>query len=110
MSVFPLYDNLIKHIPKKDLTIKQKQKIISDISNIDDNTKELIYVLIQFYYKNNDKINDELPYNGEKTEVSNRLYDVSWNLVDLPIPLRQILYKFISLHMKQKEEDIKRDV
>jgi len=31
-------------------------------------------------------------------------------LSDLPIPLRQILYKFISLHIKNKNDEIKREI
>lgn len=114
MSVFPLYDNLIKDLPKKDLTIKQKNHFIKIIGVIDDNnTKELIYVLIQFYFKNNSldstidsTLEYELPYKGKKTvcENKNNLYDITWDLLDLPIPLRQIIYKFISLHIKQMEE------
>ena len=114
MSTFPLYDNLIKDISTVDLTIKQKNTIVKSISKLDDNTKELIYVLVQYYFKKNEnigkKIDDSLPYSGDKKQIKNNkiLYDVSWNLTDLPIQLRQILYKFITLHLKQKEEDIKR--
>ena len=113
MNFFPLYNNLIKDIPKKDITAKQKDEIIKNISKIDDNTKELIYVLIQFYCNNNEKTKNNIPYNGNKKESINKnvgIYDITWNLAELPIPLRQILYKFISLHMKQKDEDINREI
>jgi hypothetical protein len=112
MSLFPLYNNLIKDIPKKDLTTKQKDFIIKNIDNIDDNAKELVYVLIKFYSNNENKDNTEnLPYKGLKDnfDKNTELYNITWNLLELPITLRQILYKFISLHMKQKEDEIKRE-
>ena len=49
MSSFPLYDNLKKDIPKKDLTIKQKEELINSVLKMDNNAKEIIYVLIQYY-------------------------------------------------------------
>jgi hypothetical protein len=113
MSGFPLYDNLNKNIPKKDLTVKQKEEVVNIINNVeDDNTKELIYALIQFYYTNNSgSPKDSIPYSGDKCESKDKkLHNIAWSLSDLPIPLRQILYKFMSLHMKQKEEELKRDL
>ena len=49
MSTFPLYDNLIKDVQKKDLTIKQKDEFVDKIKVIDNNGRDLVYALIQFY-------------------------------------------------------------
>ena len=111
-STFPLYENLIKNIPKKDLTIQQKEQIIKNINTINDNGKELIFVLIKIYYNKNDsKKNLEIPFNGEKS-ISNMDDNISttikWNFLDFPIPLRHILYNFIEMHMIEQQEENKR--
>ena len=54
MSGFPLYDNLIKDLPKKDLSAKQKTEFVENIKLIDDSGKELLYALVQFYYINSE--------------------------------------------------------
>jgi hypothetical protein len=111
MSSFPLYDNLKKDLVKKDLTAKQKQELLDNIIKLDNNTKEIIYVLIQYYSIDVDSNKDSniIPYNAiEKSTENKELFDISWSITDIPIPLRQMLYKFITLH-KQKEEEVKRD-
>ena len=111
MSSFPLYDNLKKDIPKKDLTIKQKEELINVVLKMDDNTKEIIYVLIQYYNSecNTSKYSDDIPFNAIKKENSATDCDVSWSLTDIPIPLRQMLYKFMLADMKSKAEELPRD-
>lgn len=111
MSSFPLYDNLKKDIPKKDLTIKQKEELINSVLKMDNNAKEIIYVLIQYYnaeYTVN-KYSDDIPFNAIKKQNSPLECDISWSLTDIPIQLRQILYKFMLLHIKNKAEEITRD-
>ena len=105
-SFLPLFDNLNKNIPKKDLTKKQKEEFIKNISKIDDNALELIYVLINFHYKNTEGNFTELPYNMSKNQNDNKLHTITINLDDLPISLRHILYKFILLNLKKNDEDI----
>ena len=48
MSYFPLYNNLLQELPTKELTQKQKDEFIKNISKIDTNGLELIYSLIHF--------------------------------------------------------------
>lgn len=105
MNSFPLYDNLKKDIIKKDLTMKQKEELCLNIKKLDNNAKEIIYVLIQYYSSDIDSTNGKIiPYNAEKVES-----DISWSLSDIPIPLRQILYNFVNLHNKKQKEEIKRN-
>ena len=111
MSGFPLYDNLISNLPKKDLTVKQKEAMINDISKLDYHGKELVYTLIRYYNKLNDEIVLQLPYKG-KSEIEGdeeATSNVTWCLTNLPHPLRQLLYKFITMHIKKLEEDCERD-
>ena len=113
MSSFPLYDNLKKDLVKKDLTAKQKQELLDNIIKLDNNTKEIIYVLIQYYNTDVDSNKDSnvIPYNAiQKSTENKELFDISWSITDIPIPLRQMLYKFITLHkQKEEEEEVKRD-
>ena len=105
-SFLPLFDNLNKNIPKKDLTKKQKEELIKNINKIDDNALELIYVLIHFHYKNIEGNFIELPYNISKNQNDNKLHTITIVLDDLPISLRHILFKFILLNLKKNDEDI----
>ncbi len=108
MSGFPLYDNLIQQLPKKDLTLKQKEEFIRNISAIDYNGKELIYALIMVYKSQNvqqDKQNS-LPYDGTQIQTDKKaFYNVTWNYMNFPIKLRHLLFKFLELHLKTLEED-----
>lgn len=113
MSGFPLYDNLISNLPKKDLTVKQKEAMIADIPKLDHNGKELVYTLIKYYNKINDETPSQLPYKGQSEDsnedVGDDMKNITWCITDLPHPLRQLLYKFIIMHIKKLEEDCKRD-
>lgn len=102
---FPLYESLLNEIPKKDLTAKQKSDLVSMISKMDSYGKELMYVIINIYMKNEDDTNDEVPYKGVKFTDPNGISSISWKLSEIPVKLRHILYKFVSMHMRKMEED-----
>ena len=111
MSNFPLYDNLVKDIPKKDLTVKQKEEFITKVEHIDTTGRDLIFALIQFYRIENEEteFTDELPYKGIRENDGKNTYNLSWTFTDFPIKLRHILYKFILIHMQSIEEEHKRN-
>lgn len=110
MNCFPLYDNLSQDLPKKELTQKQKQEIIKNISQIDTNGLELIYSLIHYYFNSNEKdsIISDLPYGGVKVKNDNNTHDVTWDIDSFPTKLKQLLYKFVSMHLKSIEEKFDR--
>jgi hypothetical protein len=98
---FPLYSTLSLKLPKKDLTISQKSDLTTKLNNIDTEGAELIFALINCYYIDKDKGDSmTIPYNGKLSPDK-----VDFDLSDLPIPLRHILYKFVSLHKKKIQED-----
>lgn len=102
MSKFPLYDSLIKDLPKKDLTMTQKRAFIKRIAKIDKNGHDLVYALIRMYQVENNEENTSftLPYNG--TFIDN---DINFDLDKFPVDLKQILFKFLVVHIgKMKEE------
>lgn len=111
MSKFPLYTFLSTDIKNKDLTLKQKDDFIKKITQIDAGGIELVYALILYHAyitKPADPEStpakcdsDAIPYEGIKQENS----DVEFNLEKLPIFLRQLLYKFLDVHLTKLTED-----
>ena len=103
MSDFPLYESLKKGLPKKDLTVKQKEDFIQKVQRIDISGKELVYVLICSHFEHTcgDNENMEIfPYGGISSEKN-----VNFDFSKFPIDLRQMLYKFILMHIKNMDEE-----
>jgi hypothetical protein len=97
---FPLYTTLLKNLPDKDLTLIQKNELIQKIEDNQD-THELVYALIKCFYIDNYNGNYfSLPYKASLNKER-----VSFDLIDLPNKLRQLLFKFFSLHTKKLLED-----
>lgn len=115
MTSFPLYDRLVKDENfKKDLTVEQKEEFMQKIENIDDNGRNLVYALIQFHniINKDENITLGVPYLGNIETVDKNKQNISWIFTELPIKLRHILYKFITIHMETLKEssDISRPV
>ena len=49
MSKFPLFDNLSKDIPNRDLLLTEKRLFMKNIEAVDKNGHELTYALIRVY-------------------------------------------------------------
>lgn len=97
MNNFPLYDTLIKDIKTTDLTLHEKDNLIKNIKKLDDNGFEILYALIRVYHINNEQIdiNFSIPYEGKV--VKN---DIKFDLEILPNNLKQLIQKFIFIHLK----------
>ena len=52
MDCFPLYDTLNSNLPKKDLSVKQKEEFIRKISDADAKAQEILFALICYHAKN----------------------------------------------------------
>lgn len=101
MDTFPLYDTLYNEIKakNKDLTSTQKKAFIKKFQQMDVEGKELMYILIKMYsIKNNEDL--------YKVEINNK--DYTFDINNLPILLRHMLYIFIQKHIKKIEDEIKR--
>tara|TARA_B110000238_G_C15979985_1_gene375545 strand:+ start:313 stop:657 length:345 start_codon:yes stop_codon:yes gene_type:complete len=100
MTDFPLYESLNKSLPKKDLTVKQKEDFIKKVGQIDGPGKELIYVLIcNHIRKSSGKEDSEMfPYGGSMADNK-----VDFDFSKFPIDLRQMLYKFVLMHIKNMD-------
>lgn len=103
MSQFPLYTTLASNLPKKDLTILQKNELIKKIASMTSEDHELIYMLIKSYYINND-MGDSLsiPYNAQLGKEK-----IDFDLLELPNGLKQLLFKFSTIHKNKLIEDEK---
>lgn len=99
MNSFPLFVNLYNSTEDKDLTINQKNSFMKKIKTIDKNGLDLIYALILYYQI--EKKNIEVPYTHENNNV---IIDMEL----IPLQLKQIIYKFILMHLKTMTEEINR--
>lgn len=106
MNNFPLYNTLSVNLPTKDLTIKQKSDLVKHLSSFDPEECKLAYALIRSYYLDKDKGDVlSLPYNPQLSKNKKKQSIIKFDLLDFPIPLRQLLYKFVTLHQKRIMED-----
>jgi hypothetical protein len=102
MSNFPLYDNLIKDLPVEEMQVKNKDKFIKLVKDIDEYGCELIYALIRIYQLENsdDKSTFKLPYGGKFVK-----HDMKFDFNELPNELKHILLKFVQIHIKTMKEE-----
>jgi hypothetical protein len=103
MSKFPLYNSLSKDLQEGDLSDIQKRTFLKRIEKIDKNGYELIYALIRMYQIENkeENINFTLPYGGEN--IDNNIH---FDLENFPIKLKQVLFKFVSIHLEKMKEEV----
>ena len=97
MIYFPLYDNLNKDIPKKDLTVSQKEDFVKRVTSAKDTkVHELIFALVCTHHMNtNDNtFGDLVPYKAITTNNEN---EYQWNFL-IFLFSRHILYKYIVMH------------
>jgi hypothetical protein len=87
------------NLPDKDISCSEKKEFVKNICNIED-VHEIIFTLIKCYYYDHEKKECDLPYHSSINDG-----DVSFDLLELPIKLRQLLYKFYVLHVKKMNED-----
>lgn len=102
MSNFPLYDSLIIDINSDELKIEEKDDFMKKIKTFDKNGYELIYALIRVFQleNNEDKSTFKLPYGGKY--VKN---DILFDLNELPNKLKQLLYKFVKIHVESMKKE-----
>jgi hypothetical protein len=113
MSGFPLYDNLIKDLPKKDLSVKDKEQFIADIKKMNATGQELVYALILVYYRQNERSasKEQVPYKGIKKnegEDEDGIFNFSWVYTRFPIKLRHLLSRFSKMHLQKQQEEVDR--
>ena len=94
MSCENLYNSLGYNISTEDLTLEEKNFLTDAISNLDDEKKKLVYLLILHdYVTANPHTKVIFPYKSK--QVSNDRLE--FKLDALPISLKRILYKFVKI-------------
>lgn len=103
MNQFPLYTSLFKDIPTIDLKGHEKKEFCKNIKKLDQNGYDLIYALIRIYYLDNEDsiLGFTLPYGGKY--IKN---DLKFDLEVFPSKLKQLLNKFIYVHLKKMEDEL----
>jgi len=98
---YSLYQTFSHNIPKKDLTLVQKKKLVKKLESLEDNEMQACLRLILEHARLNSdqKIVSELPYNGEESEDGFPIFDIS----ELPQELRWVLHKFVNVCDKNSD-------
>jgi len=101
---FPLYSTLLNGLPKKDLTVLQKNDFMKKIKVLDTEAHNLIFALIKCYFLEHER-NDlfSIPYEGKIAKER-----IDFDLLKFPKELRQLLYKFVLIHQKRMLEEFQR--
>jgi hypothetical protein len=94
--MFPLFEQLYKETQDKDLSTSQKKTFLSKMEKIDQEGMNLMHALISAYQEDSEESRTLIPYDGKKIGS-----DISFNLETLPLHLRQILHKFVLMHIKR---------
>lgn len=108
---FPLYHDLLKDLPSRDLTAYQKRDFIKKVAEIDHNGHETMYALIKIHCLREATSPFVIPYSGAVQTIkhSSESRDITFELVKFPPKLRQLLYKFIKRHIKAMAEENERN-
>ena len=104
MNASPLLQTFNKNIKDTEMTLRQTKSLLTNISNLDNEGKEILYVLIKSYNIKNEPNNmNTIPYKGN--------YDgdkLTFDIDDFPNKLKHILAKFSRMHLRKMREDIKK--
>lgn len=113
---FFLYDILLKNVTDDDLTQEQKKTLVQTIPTLQHRDHETIYAIVtNFNYLSNSSSQSSktIPYGGKKVvdpskkmEIrSNEIeFDFKFDLDSFPKKLKQMLYRFVTLHVNNDEE------
>lgn len=113
MANLPLYDILltqVKHLDI-DLTIEEKKECCNMITTLDTQGCENIYLLMRVHnIKDQGDINlFTTPYGGVEVTKQASCADLKFNLDNLPITLKHMIYKFCKIHIQKMKEESERD-
>lgn len=98
---FPLYDILIKESHDIDLSLDQKKELMGLIPQLDDKGHQNIFTIIRIHgLKNSSGGIFDIPYDGQRN-----LGDVKFNLEKLPNIVKQMIYRFVKIHIDKLKEE-----
>ena len=97
--MFPLYNVLKTETTSKDLTVLQKTEFVKCVPSLDQEGHDLIFALIKSFYNEEEKKFIQIPYGGHLNKNN-----IDFELNNFPNKLKQILFRFVKIHMKRMEE------
>ena len=100
--MIPVYEMLSNTSSNEDLDIEEKETFINNIKNINQTGHDLIYVIIKAYESENTNEKKMYPYGGKMLKTG-----LKFDLDSFDNKLKQILFRFIKLHMdtQSKRDD-----
>lgn len=102
MSLNPLYYSLKNDTKPLDLTPEQKEDLLFNIKKMDEKGCELFFILLKLHEIDTmPEALDGLPYECRYVSKEYR-----FDLEKFPDHLKQILYKFVKMHVKNMEEEV----
>lgn len=114
-NFFPVYDMLleqVKSIPNNEslLTSTDINEIRNKIYLLDKLGRDMIYVIIRIHsIRYSDSKLLDIPYDGEKTgsksDNSDTLFDIKFNIRKFPTKLTRMLGIFCDLHLRKLKEE-----
>ena len=101
MSMISLFESLKNDAENKDLQPDQKEELIHNIKSLDEKGYELFFVLVKLYEM------DTIPNttNGLPYECKFIAKEYRFDLEKFPDRLKQILFKFTTMHIKNIQEE-----
>lgn len=99
-SIEPLYQQLKKESLSVDMTVEEKEEFVKLVKTLDESGNEIIYILIRLYELDTTSKSAELPY-GSKFTTKELKFDIE----NIPIQLRWIIYKFTKKHVVKMIEE-----
>ena len=104
ISCFPLYDDIIKNLDSFNSRLNKKN-LAKTLNSINELHKYNIYLLIKIFSLKNEKVPNlfELPYKGSSvTDENENLFDLTFDLANMPPKLVKILQYFCENYAKVK--------
>jgi hypothetical protein len=101
LSTYPLYDRLYQITNNMKLQSAEIKQIIKNIGDIDHSGKEHIYIIIRIYSLRNSGCGVfDLPYGIKKIENQMGKFDISFDILQLPVDLQRMLLMFTKMHLE----------
>ena len=88
---FPLYTSLKKD-DFKELTDEQKDELVENMKNLNEDQQEKVYALVRSYHLDHDTNIQDIPYGGKMLKGG-----IKFDIDCFPSQLQDILYSFIKL-------------
>ena len=105
--MFTLYSNILKDSNDKKLTVKEKTKFIKLTEELDDEGKELLYMLIK---QHSVICGDTNMFECKIVKTDNNNENLTFDISNLPNILSQVLYNFLILHEKRSLTETNRNI